>query len=223
MVDDEHPERPRTSAANAKKKYRVSTERHPYCMAIDFFDDLEDLDDANDQDEERGGALNRASRFAEVARITTFTTPASRGLLAAAATSADRQRPATAQASRGDEHQTVLAHVVSATSIAKGEEEVGDEHPIIAATAKKRKYSPNAAWEAQDRQEDTVDATAAPSLRRNVSHEPNGEVDPSTRTTTQNKKHCSSNNSSLPSLAHSGVSTGLSSPHVTRRKTETSM
>ena len=59
MVNDEQPEQPH-SAANAKKKYRVSTERHPYCMAIDFFDDLEDLDDANDQDEERGGALNRA-------------------------------------------------------------------------------------------------------------------------------------------------------------------
>ena len=122
MVNDEQPEQPH-SAANAKKKYRVSTERHPYCMAIDFFDDLEDLDDANDQDEERGGALNRASRFAEVARITAFTTPASRGLLAAAATPADRQRLATAQASRGDEHQAVLTHAVSATSIARGEEE----------------------------------------------------------------------------------------------------
>ena len=39
--------------------------------------------------------------------------------------------------------------------------------------------------------------------------EPSGEVDPSTKTTTQNKIHCSSNNSSLPSPVHSSVSTGL--------------
>jgi hypothetical protein len=93
MMDDEQPERARSSATNTKKKYRVSTERHPYTMVIAFFDDLDDLDDADDQQEERGFALN--STFAAVERITTFTTPAS------AATSADRQRPATAQTSRG--------------------------------------------------------------------------------------------------------------------------
>jgi hypothetical protein len=99
----------------------------------------------------------------------------------------------------------VLTHVVSATSMAEQqeeeEEEVADEHPIITASAEKRKYSQNVDLEAQDQQEETVDATAAPSLRRNVS----SEVDPSTRTTaaTQNKRHCNVNSSSPPSPAHS--------------------
>lgn len=223
-------EQPRTmrSATNAEKKqYRVSTERHPYCMANEFFDDLDDLDDADDQEKERGGALNSAFTDCFSVRITTFTKPAS----AATATSADRQLPATAQTSRGDENRPVLAHVVSATSIAKEEEEeeAADEHPIITATsAEKRKYCQNAAWEAQDQQGETVDTTDTPaalSPRGNVSL----EVDPSTKTTTtnaQNKRHCNSNSSSLPSPAHSSdssVSTGLTSPHVTRRKADTCM
>ena len=77
----------------SKKRYRYSSERHPYRIFenidLDGFDDDEDDDSLLD-------VMAIGHRFAEVSRISTFTAPRP-------ATSAGRQHPA--RKARRDEHQ----------------------------------------------------------------------------------------------------------------------